>query len=320
MPRPAPANRSFSYNLIRMIPAQLLQGSLRAISRSAALAAGSLLAAAPGPTPLAQTAAPNPPSAHAPETQLDLSFKLNPQQKQQFADAGTAFNQHHFPEALALFQQLLAALPGDALLSKFAAEAALNTANTTLALTTLKPLVASDPDDWQAVALLVRACAEASDLSCRDAQMEHMQQLHRRRITPPNLLQYTVENLKVGDNLLTIATSLVPWGYYQIYDLGKLSDPSGNTFLRISIESNDADQGLFAKQHPQEAAQGTRGFSLDAYRDTGLNPAGQRTQTHYTFKFFVGQPTYATVRQEFLDIANGKTKPISSRTNLVLQP
>ena len=75
---------------------------------------------------------------------------------------------------------------------------------------------------------------------------------------------------------------------------------------------------MFEIEHPKEAAQGMRSFLLDAYRETGLNGNGQRTQTHYTYKFLVGQPSYDAVREAFLDIANGKTKPMSSRSNLVV--
>ena len=72
-------------------------------------------------------------------------------------------------------------------------------------------------------------------------------------------------------------------------------------------------------QHPDEAAKGVRMFSLDAYEETGTNASGQRTQTHYTYKFFTGQPPYATIRQEFMDLAGGKSKPVSSRSGLVVQ-
>jgi hypothetical protein len=61
-----------------------------------------------------------------------------------------------------------------------------------------------------------------------------------------------------------------------------------------------------------------RSFSLDAYRETGLNNKGQRTQTHFTFKFFDGQPSYATVRDEFLKVANGTTQPVSSTSGLIV--
>jgi hypothetical protein len=130
--------------------------------------------------------------------------------------------------------------------------------------------------------------------------------------------QYIVERIKVGDNSLLIRASLEPWGNYKVYDLGQVSDPHGTIFLRATVESSDVDQAIFAKEHPKEAADGIRTFSLDAYRETGLNSNDQRTQTHYTFRFFTGQPSYATVRDEFINIANGTSKPVSSRSGLIV--
>jgi hypothetical protein len=209
-------------------------------------------------------------------------------------------------------------LPGDAVLSKVAGEAALNTGDTNFALSALRPLVAVDANDWQAAALLTRACAESGDATCRDSGIAHLLDLHRRGITPRGLTQYILERVKAGENTLLIRTSLEPWGPYKVYNLAQVLNSEGKIFLRISLESSDADQGLFAKEHPKEASEGLRRFSLDAYLETGLNSNGQRTQTHFTYKLFDGQPAYETVREEFLKIANGKATPVSSRTNLII--
>lgn len=253
------------------------------------------------------------------ESTQDLIAKLNPQQKQQFNDAGKAFSESRFADALAIHQALLKDFPGDPILTKFAAETAISSGDPGFASRRLRPLAQADPGDWQAAALLVRACAESGDTACRDAQMTHMLDLHSHGVTPPQLREYPVEQVKVGDNTLLIKTSLQPWGLYNFYALGKLADRSGKLFLTISIESSDFDQPAFAKAHPDEAAKGMRLFSLDAYRETGLNDKGQRTQTHYTFKFFEGQPTYQTIREEFLNVASGKTAPVSSRSGLIVQ-
>jgi hypothetical protein len=130
--------------------------------------------------------------------------------------------------------------------------------------------------------------------------------------------QYTVERVKVGANILLIRMSLEPWGYYKVYALGQVLDGEGKIFLRATLESNDVEQAEFAQKHPEEASKGIRKFSLDSYLETGLNSQGQRTQTHYTYKFFIGQPSYEIVREEFVKIAAGKATPLSSRTNLVV--
>jgi hypothetical protein len=234
-------------------------------------------------------------------------------------EAMKAFNAQRYEDALAIFKQMLTAQPGDPVLSKFAAESGINAGEPRYAVTLLKPLAASIPDDWQAAILLTRACAESGDTACRDSGMAHILDLHQRGITPRNMQQYILEKIKTEKGTLLIRTSLEPWGYYKVYDLGQLFDETGKIFLRISLESSDDDQVRFAKDHAKEAAEGVRAFSLDAYLETGLNSNGQRTQTHFTYAFLVGQPPYETVRSEFIKIAEGKAKPLSSRTNLVVR-
>jgi predicted Zn-dependent protease len=261
------------------------------------------------------------PAASVPhrETTQDLVAKLNPQQKQQFDDAGKAYGAHRYADSLAIHQLLLKDFPGDPILLKFASEAALQNGDAAFAMKTLKPLAQADPDDWQAAAMLTRACAETGDKACRDAGMAHMLDLHGRGITPPQLQQYAVESVKLGDNALVINISLVPWGNYKVYDLGKVTDGAGKLLLSITLESNDFDQPGFAKEHPDEAAKGMRRFSIDTYRETGTDSAGHRTQTQGLYKFIDGQPPYETIREEFLKLASGQGSPIGSRTGLTVQ-
>lgn len=252
------------------------------------------------------------------ETEQELDTRLTPAQKQQFEAAKKAQLAKQYADASAGFKALLQDLPGDALLTKWSADAALELGDSAYALGVLKPLVMSNFADWQAVSMLARAAAESGDTRTRNAAMITMGMALQHGMTPPNMRDYVLERIKVGENVLTIRCSLVPWGPYKVYYLGNVADARGVTFLHISLESNDGDQALFAKQHAKEAAAGIREFTLDAYRETGLNQAGQRTQTHFTYKFFMGQPPYDAVREEFLNIANGKTSPISSRTGLIV--
>jgi hypothetical protein len=286
------------------------------ITSGSALVVCAILSMASPEVAFAQSSTVSPVSQR--ESTQDLVARLNPQQKPKFEDASKSFSAQHYADALAVYKQLLSELQGDAVLSKFASEAALNSGDPGFALTTLKPLAKADPDDWQVVALLTRACAESGDTPCRDSGMAQMMDLHRRGITPPTLQHYVVERVKANENTLIIRMSLEPWGYYRVYALGQVLDGEGKIFLRATLESIDADQALFAKEHPVEASKGMRRFSLDGYLETGTNSNGQRTQTHYTYKFLVGQPSYAILREEFVQIANGKTVPLSSRTNLVV--
>jgi hypothetical protein len=254
------------------------------------------------------------------ETTQDLLARLTPEQKQRYDQAGKAFNTQLFSEALDAYKLLLKELPGDPVLSKFLAEAALNKGETALALNTLRPIAAATPDDWQAAVLLTRACAESGDNTCRDASMAHLLDLHKRGLTPPHMQQYIVERIFFSSGKsVTIYTSLEPWGHYHVYNYAQIFDNTGHMELRVTVESDDTDQAFFAKEHPKEAAAGLRSFSLDGYKDSGMNDKNQRIETHFTFKFFVGQPSYDTVREAILNIASGKTSPSSSRTNVLGQ-
>lgn len=252
------------------------------------------------------------------ESPQDLLAKLSSQQKQQFDQTGKLFAAKQYAEALVGYKRLLGELPGDVVLSKYASEAALNSGDATFALNALKPIAQGDPDDWQAAALLTRACAQSGDTPCRNSGMAHMLDLHTRGVTPLGMRQYILEQVKAGENTLLIWTSLEPWGYYKIYAMGQVLNPQGKLFLRATLESNDADQALFAKEHPTEASKGLRSFSLDGYLDSGTNANGQRTQTHATYQFFVGQPSYELVRENFIKIASGKATPVSTRDNVVV--
>jgi hypothetical protein len=252
------------------------------------------------------------------ETRDELLAKLNAEQKQKFDEASKAFGAKQYADAATGFKELLVAVPGDSMLAKFASEASLNAGDAEFALKTLKPLSAANPDDWQMAALLTRACAESGDAACRDAGIAHMLDLRKRGLTPLGLREYVVERVKVGDKTLVIRTALEPYSGYHVYATGQIQDSDGKIAFHIALESGDFDQAPFAKEHPEEAAKGMRRFSLDGYQDTGVNSNGQKTQTHYTFKFLDGQPPYAQVREEFLEIAEGKTKAMSSRAGLIV--
>lgn len=253
------------------------------------------------------------------ETTQDLVARLNPQQKQQYDDARKAFAEHRYADSLAIHRLLLKDFPGDPILLKFASEAALQGGDPAFAASMLKSLAQTDPDDWQAAALLTRACAEAGDKPGRDAGIAHMLDLHSRGVTPPQLQQYVVESVKVGEKTLLINTSLVPWGFYKIYALGKVIDSTGKLLLSITLESNDLDQPGFAKKHPDEAAKGMRRFSFDTYTETGIDNTGRRTQSQALYKFIDGEPPpYEAIREEFVKLAAGQGSPIGIRTNLTV--
>lgn len=247
-------------------------------------------------------------TATRPAARQDATGTLTPAEKAQFDAAGRLFNAEKFADALPLYKALLAAHPGNPLLSKFAAESAINTGDDAYAVGLLEPIEQANANDWQAVGLLARAYAESGDKAHRDAEMQRMADLYKSGVVPARLQQYLIEKAQAGDKTVRICQSLHPWGRYNVYNYARVFDSSGTLLSRITLESSDFDQPQFVKEHPDEAAKGVRIFSFDGYAEGPVNANGMRTETHATYDLFTSQgPSYDTVRAAFLNIAQGKS-------------
>lgn len=105
------------------------------------------------------------------------------------------------------------------------------------ALNTIEPLAQTDADDWQAAALLTRACAESGDTSCRDSGIARMMDLHHRGITPPSMHQYVVERVQANGNILIIRISLEPWGYFKVLRQAKSWTAKARSFSEQRLKA-----------------------------------------------------------------------------------
>ncbi len=256
----------------------------------------------------------------AAQTQTDPLAQLNAAQRTQYDSALQLFKTEHYSEALAAFRQILPQLlpgtPAQIQIAKFAAESAINAGDRDSALPLLKPIEAADVNDWQASSMLARVYAETGQRQLRDAELAHLVDLHTRAASPQiaRMTQIVLERIPIDANrLIRVWYSLEPWGPYKIYLFARVYEPSGRQVLRLTLESSDFDQALFAQQHPDLAAKGTRCFSLDGYGPDQKLPNGPTTQTHFTFGLFDGQPSYDIGREQLINIANGKTKPKTQR-------
>lgn len=257
-----------------------------------------------------------------PTTAPSSTDALSPQQQAIFAAARSDFGAEKWPDALAKFQTLHTQLPNNLIFSKFAAEASLNTGDTAAAIALLQPIELANPADWQARALLARSYAESGQDNRRDAELDKLLALHAASTDPQfkQLTQFLVSRIPAGGGHLDLFYSLQPWSHYDIYEMARVYNASGQQVYRITLESNDFDQPLWAKQHPDLAARGMRMFSMDGYSEPHPGPNGTSTQTHATFGFFDGRPSYNLVRDRMTTIAVGKGGPMSSTTTTQAVP
>ncbi|CAN5399393.1 hypothetical protein BH10ACI4_BH10ACI4_12340 [soil metagenome] len=249
------------------------------------------------------------------ETQAEALGRMSADQATRFQGAVKLFSSGDFAGALVPLRQLLTELPGEPIVSKYAAEAALNTGDSAYALGLVSAVLHSNEEDWQAHTLRVRLAAQSGDAATRDAEIARLADLRAKGVVPLGLRQYPVERVKVGEGSLLIFQSLFPWGNYKVRNYAQLFDGSGKLDMRMTLESSDFDQPQFAKEHPDAAAKGERRYSYDGYRDGGTNAQGLHTETHMTFGFVDKQPTYDEVRARFLLIAGGGNKAGSSNTH-----
>ena len=251
-----------------------------------------------------QTPQPNQPNA-----------ELSPDQGDIVTAAGKDLGAQHWAEAIAKLEPLLRAAPVNAQVAKMFAEAEINVGKPVEASAVLSRVLSTNPKDAQALAILAHAQASQKQWGELEGTLKRLQQLHDGGQSNLNQIPLGDDPLPNIGHVQWLYYLQPSWSRYNVYSMARVLSADGVVRERITLESGDGDQPLFAKQHPEDAARGLRSFSLDGYVNTD-----DHTQTHYTYAFFVGQPSFATFRDKVLAVASGTLKPISSRSNLTVPP
>jgi hypothetical protein len=241
---------------------------------------------------------------------------LTPDQRTLFDDARKSFGENDFKNALPKLRQLHEQAPQNDIITKFTAEAAINTGDNEAAFSLLDPLLRSNPDDPQALGLEAHLYGQQHDVEKRDAVMDHIQKLHDGgKPAPPVVI---IENDPLPDgNTVRISDFVEPQSRFHIVLMAEFYDASGHRIRRTALESDDVDQANFRKEHPDQASAGIRIYSMDGYSET-RNAQGQITgQMHATLCpvpgcFMTGRPSYELFRSTVL--STNKAAPISSTT------
>ena len=236
--------------------------------------------------------------------------------------AGKAYQAGEYEAALTGFKHLIAQHPENIEYKKFAAECAVILTDTDFAITTLQPVEAAHPADWRAHILLAQAYAESADQpgrgEKRDEEVVALRKLHvqpdQADPTFARMHEFLLETDQRGETLIKLYPALEPWGEFNFYLVARTYDAQHMPQKLIVLESDDGDQDLFKQEHPKEAAAGERSFSLDGYSLPFKNAQGEDVQTHSTYGFFIGEPSYDAVRGQILAIVEGRLKPLAAHT------
>lgn len=149
------------------------------------------------------------------------------------------------------------------------------------------------PNDPTVNELLLQAYAQTGDKTGRDQQIAILRGYHNDGKHPEfaRIPSFLIETIPVGGKIVQANEYFTPYGQYHFYYRFNVFDAKQHLESFLALESDDADQVLFAQKHPKEAAAGKRRFSLDGY---ALAPDGHVIQALYTF--YDGEPSYDTVR------------------------
>jgi tetratricopeptide (TPR) repeat protein len=216
-----------------------------------------------------------------------------------------------FDDALVGAKAILAANPNSPKANKLIGVVLLDQQKPSDALPYFQKALQLSPDDPTIHGLLLQAYAQSGDKAHRDEQRAILRGYHSDGKHPEfaQIPGFLIETIPVGDKIIQANEFYEPAGEFHFYYRFNIFDNSGHILSFIALESDDADQAMFAQQHPKEAAAGERRFSLDGY---SKNPDGHVAQALYTF--FNGQPSYDDVRALVIKLLQSGKGPAPAAT------
>lgn len=251
-------------------------------------------------------------AAQVPTTRCDQApgslGQLNRSQKKAFLKSEDMLDAGRYADAFRELRGLLAQLPQDSpvqhVMAEMTAEAALFAGDRAYSITLMKPIEEHDGSDCLARTLLARAYAENGQAVEREAEISALTALHKQAPESPvgklDFFLLEQHSLKSGGTV-GIWYALQPWGAMKTHLYAQVLDASGKATLTIQLNSDDGLQVYFKEKHPDLAAKGERQFSLDV-SDGKADHSG-------ALQFFDGKPTYETVRERIIAIAERTGKP-----------
>jgi tetratricopeptide (TPR) repeat protein len=201
-------------------------------------------------------------------------------------------------QALAIFQQILAADPNNAVADLYAATAALEQYNGSLAVQYAEKARQLDPQSWKIHTTLVAAYAAAGMLQQRDDERALLAKLHATGASDARQANgFLLEMFRVGSLQVNAIQYFEPVGKFHTYYRFLSRDPATREKREIDVQSNDFDEKSWEQTHAAQAGQGERHFQL--------TDGGGTTD----YRTFSGKPDYDQIRA--IVVAILRTQPVS---------
>lgn len=208
-----------------------------------------------------------------------------------------------FDEAVADAKTILEKNPESPQANKLVGVVLLDAQKPADALTYFQKALSLDADDASVHELLLQAYAGMGDKAKRDEQRAILRSLHSDG-KHPQLAQeqgLMIEMIPVGDKVIQVFEFYEPAGRFHFYYRFNVFDASGKMERFYALESDDADQAMYAQQHPKEAAAGERRFSIDSYEQKKPDSV-----TQGLVGFIDGQPSYDDLRARIVRLVSSE--------------
>lgn len=224
------------------------------------------------------------------------------------APAYAAQKSGDYEQAYQIFKQQMDVFPKDARVSMLAAAAARQAGHLEEALSLYQHTAQLNPiypnHDLAQVIQIYAALNRWDDFdqarkTAREASIAGDQFL-------PATTGYVIEDINDGQRHIVVREYPVPFGRFHTryrFQILSQADPQTRFTPYYDLESDDGDQMLFRRQHPDLAAAGQREYSLDTY---------PRINTQGLISFFDGEPTYETVRA--IVLSSEANRPMATTT------
>ncbi|MGC2162304.1 MAG: tetratricopeptide repeat protein [Silvibacterium sp.] len=215
----------------------------------------------------------------------------------------------NFDTAFTGASAILAANPDSPKANKLVGVVLLDQQKPSEALSYFQKALQLAPSDPTVHGLLLQAYAQSGDKVHRDEQRVILRGYHSDGKHPgfAQIPSFLIETIPVGDKTVQATEYYEPFGQFHFYYRFNIFDAGEHFQGFIALESDDADQPLYAKAHPKQAAAGERRFSIDGYSKSA---DGHVTQALYTF--YDGQPGYDVVRDLVVKLVQEGKSPVSA--------
>jgi len=246
----------------------------------------------------------------APQSPASASPQATPPELDALRQQGVAaFRAGNYAEALGMFRQVIAADPNDIVAYNIAGNCSLKLGDYSSAVDYFKHALLLRPDEWHNLSGLMRAYTLAGMVPERDALRKHIAELEHEGKLPP-AFNYVFDTFQAGDKKVEVAEFPQVQGYYGERYRFMVFNETGKQVFCVTLESASLEQPLWAKEHPKEAAAGGRQFSLDGYA----------SDSHSTYGFYNGEPSYEQVRERVKQILAGTEHAVSKANYATPRP